>query len=60
MPWYEVAETYETFIKNDHMRTSAVDEVWVADEDWCYPCQEPKEECYCEEKKEKVNDRIFR
>ena len=51
MPWYEVAESYETFIQNDHMRTSAVDEVWVEEEVWCYPCQEPKDECCCEDKK---------
>ena len=53
MPWYEVAQTYETFIRNDFLNQNQIDEVWIDEEDWCYPCQEPKDECYCEEKKEK-------
>lgn len=47
MPWYEVAQTYETFIRNDFLNQNKIDEVWIDEEDWCYPCQEPKDECYC-------------
>ena len=48
MPWYEVAQTYETFIRNDFLNQNKIDEVWIEEEDWCYPCQEPIDECYCD------------